>query len=89
MFRGGMVTLIYDRTLALKDGVYDESAALSLMSNDVDQISVSLKELNEIWARALELIIAFTLLTRQLGWVSIVPIIVIISKYNDFPDFVY
>jgi len=30
MFRGGMISLIYERTLRLKDSVMTDSAALSL-----------------------------------------------------------
>lgn len=82
MFRSGMVALIYEKTLVLKDGVYDESAAMSLMSNDVDQISFVLEEMNEIWSRVLEIAIGLPLLTHQLGWVSIVPLIVVISKFR-------
>ena len=72
--------MIYEKTLTLIDGASDESAAVSLMSTDVDQISTCLREVNEIWSRILEIMIGLPLLTRQLGWVSIVPLIVVISK---------
>jgi ATP-binding cassette subfamily C (CFTR/MRP) protein 1 len=84
MFRGGMIALIYDKTLVMKEGAFDESAAMSLMSSDVDQITFALKEVNEIWARLLELCIGLPLLTRQLGWVSMVPLIVVISECPVF-----
>lgn len=32
MFRGGMISLIYERTLTLQDGACSESAAVTLMS---------------------------------------------------------
>ncbi|KAK6826667.1 hypothetical protein RU639_004770 [Aspergillus parasiticus] len=34
LFRGAMISLIHDRTLTLQDGLYTESAALTLMSTD-------------------------------------------------------
>jgi hypothetical protein len=87
MFRGGMVTLIYSRALLLKDGVYEESAAISLMSNDVDQISDCLEELNEVWSRTIEIGIGLPLLTLQLGWVSIIPLLVVFSELTNFLHF--
>jgi ATP-binding cassette subfamily C (CFTR/MRP) protein 1 len=87
MFRGGMVTLIYSRALLLKDGVYEESAAVSLMSNDVDQISDCLEELNEVWSRTIEIGIGLPLLTLQLGWVSIIPLLVVFSEWTNFLHF--
>lgn len=47
MFRGATVTLIYDHLLVLPVDAYDKTAALTLMSTDVDQIILSLVNLNE------------------------------------------
>jgi ATP-binding cassette, subfamily C (CFTR/MRP), member 1 len=80
MFRGAAVSLIYTHTLAIKDHFYDEAAAVTLMSTDVDNIARCLVNLNECWARLLEVIVGTTLLTLQLGWVSVVPIVVVICK---------
>ena len=80
MFRGGMVSLIYDRVLSLREGAFDDSAAVSLMSNDVDQIAFCLEELNECWSRPIEIAIGVPLLTLQLGWVSVVPLVVVACK---------
>lgn len=85
MFRGSTVYLIYNRTLLLKEGVYDESAAVSLMSNDVDRIAFCLTELNECWSRCIEIAIGLTLLSIQLGWVSLVPLVVIACKCTPQP----
>lgn len=80
MFRGATVSMIYNHTLDLGEGTYDNSAAVTLMSNDVDQITFCLEELNECWSRLLEVIIAVPLLTRQLGWVSVMPLVVVVCK---------
>ena len=79
-FRGATVALIYNRTLLLQDGVYDESAAVTLMSTDVDNISSVLVLLNECWAETLEVAIGIYLLARQIGWVCIMPTIVVACK---------
>jgi len=82
MFRGGMVSVIYNKTLTLTEGAVDDSAALSLMSNDVDHIAFCLEELNECWSRLVEISIGIPLLTLQLGWVSIIPLIVVARELS-------
>lgn len=81
MFRGATIALIYHHMLSLPIGAYDESAAMTLMSTDVDRIALCLAELNECWARLIEVAIGITLLALQLKWVSIVPVILVISKF--------
>jgi len=79
MFRRSMVSMIYDRTLTLQDGVYTESAAITLMSTDIDSIVEAYEEINEIWARTIEVAIGIYLLERQVGVMCVVPVIVVIG----------
>ena len=81
MFRGASVSLIYKRALSIQDGLYDESAAVTLMSTDVDRITTCLTELNECWARAVEVALGIFLLALQLGWVCVVPIIIVVGSF--------
>lgn len=81
MFRGGAISLIYEQTVLLKDGAFDESSAVTLMGSDVDRIADCLEHLNECWSRSLEIIIGVPLLTLQLGWVSIMPLVVVFCKF--------
>ncbi|TQV95962.1 ABC transporter [Cordyceps javanica] len=81
MFRGASVCLIYDKALQTRDGVYDESSAVTLMSTDVDQITECLTELNECWARVLEVALGLTMLARQLGWVCVVPLALVVFAF--------
>ncbi|KAJ9195019.1 hypothetical protein DTO164E3_7003 [Paecilomyces variotii] len=78
MFRGAVVSLIYSHTLSLQAGVYDESASVTLMSTDVDIIAQSLQQVNEAWARLIEIGIGIWLLERQLGAVCVAPIVVVL-----------
>ncbi|KAH7319081.1 putative ATP-binding cassette transporter [Rhexocercosporidium sp. MPI-PUGE-AT-0058] len=64
-FRGAMVVLIYNHTLGIQDGLYDESAAVTLMSTDVDNIANILVSLNECWAEVIEVTIGIYLLAQQ------------------------
>jgi ATP-binding cassette, subfamily C (CFTR/MRP), member 1 len=81
MFRGAAISLIYNRTLAIQNRLYDESAAITLMSTDVDRIARCLEGVNECWARAIEVIVGVVLLALQLGWVCVIPIIVVICRF--------
>ncbi len=72
-----MVSLIYAKSLRLPAGLYDDSAALTLMSTDIDRLATSLDSLNEIWARVVEMSIGIWLLERQLGWVCVAPIFLV------------
>jgi ATP-binding cassette, subfamily C (CFTR/MRP), member 1 len=82
MLRGALVGIVYSRTLLLQDGVYDESAAVTHMSTDVDRIASSMMNMNEIWARLIEVAIGVWFLERQLGAVSVVPIIVVVGEFS-------
>lgn len=73
-----MVSLIYARTLELPAGLLNESAAMTLMSTDVDRLAISLDSLNEIWSRIVEVVIGSWLLGRQLGWVCSLPIVIVV-----------
>ncbi|GKZ84302.1 hypothetical protein AnigIFM56816_009624 [Aspergillus niger] len=78
MFRGATVALIYDHTMILPDGTRDETAAVTLMSTDIDMIARSLEQASELWARVVEIAIGIWLLERQLAAVCVAPILVIL-----------
>ncbi|PWY91611.1 P-loop containing nucleoside triphosphate hydrolase protein [Aspergillus sclerotioniger CBS 115572] len=78
MFRGAAVALIYDHTLVIGDGACTESAAVTLMSTDIDMIARSLEQASEMWARLVEIAIGIWLLERQLAAVCVAPILVIL-----------
>lgn len=77
------MSLIYNVTLEYTAGsVNDEAAATTLMSTDVDRTVNSLELLHETWARILEIAIGTWLLTRELGAISIAPILVAIFCFT-------
>ena len=80
MLRGGLVGLIFNKTLILQDGVYDESAAVTHMSTDIDRIATSMQSMNEVWSRLIEVAIGVWLLSIQLGAVSVIPILVVLCE---------
>lgn len=84
-----MITLIYAKTLEIQAGIYDESSALTLMSTDLDRLTLSIESVCEIWATFIEMIIGLWLLQRQLGWVCFAPIVIvggILSHWSTSTD---
>ncbi|KAE8381911.1 putative multidrug resistance protein [Aspergillus bertholletiae] len=75
-FRGSMIALLYNRSLTLQVGLCTESAALTLMSTDIDNIIDLLENIVDIWARLVEIGIGIWLLARQIGGICVTPLIV-------------
>lgn len=80
MLRGALVALIFSKIMVLQDEGYDESAALTHMSTDVDRIAQSMESMPETWARIIEVVIGIWLLSVKLGAASVVPVIVVVGK---------
>lgn len=75
MIRGGLIYMIYGKMIDLKVGNVNESAAMTLMSTDVEQIANSLQFVNDIWANLIQVILATWLLERQLGVACVAPVV--------------
>lgn len=83
MFRGAASLMIYDHALHVPDGSLDDrSATITLMTTDIDRIINCIIILNECWARTIEVGIGIALLALRLGWVCVVPLVVVLSKYS-------
>lgn len=81
MLRGGMISMIYEKMMALPLGNVSESGAMSIMGSDVETLAESFHLLVcNTWANALQLGIAIYLLANQLGAVCVAPLIVAVSK---------
>ncbi|KAJ5817100.1 P-loop containing nucleoside triphosphate hydrolase protein [Penicillium robsamsonii] len=79
VFRGAASSMIYDHALQIPDGTLgDRSATITLMTTDVDRIIACLIELNEFWARTIEVGIGITLLALRLGWVCLMPLAIVL-----------
>ncbi|CAI7605239.1 unnamed protein product [Penicillium palitans] len=79
MFRGAASSMIYDHALDIPDGTLeDRSATITLMTTDVDRIIDCLITLNEFWARTIEVGIGIALLALRLGWVCLMPLVIVL-----------
>ncbi|KAK0112722.1 hypothetical protein ONS95_014458 [Cadophora gregata] len=79
MLRGGMISLLYNKTLQLQESSSTQSAVLTHMSTDLDNAIEFLEKINNIWACVLEIVIGTWLLERQIGAAFVVPLIVALA----------
>lgn len=75
--RGVLATAIYRKTIEAKLSAADDSAALTLMSADVERIIRGLLNINELWANPIEVAFASWLLSRQVGASFVAPLVVV------------
>lgn len=59
----------------------DDSAAMTLMSTDVERIIIGLNMVHETWANVVEVSIGVYLLQRQLGMPAFVALGVALGEY--------
>jgi ATP-binding cassette subfamily C (CFTR/MRP) protein 1 len=83
--RGGLIALIYDRALQIRDVDAKDITAVTVMSTDAERIFRSLLMLHEVWASVMDIGIAIWLLERQIGLASIAPIVVVSCMLLDSP----
>ncbi|KAF6831810.1 ABC multidrug transporter [Colletotrichum musicola] len=67
LFRGGLVSLIFKKTLDLDASSIKDSAPVTLMSVDIENIALAMSFLHDVWAAAIELPVGIYLLYRQVG----------------------
>ncbi|KAI1408189.1 P-loop containing nucleoside triphosphate hydrolase protein [Hypoxylon sp. FL1857] len=77
MARGALAGSVYMKTIEAKISAADDSAALTLMSADVERIIRGCVNIHEFWANAIEVGLACWLLSLQIGAASVAPVIVV------------
>lgn len=80
MIRGGLVGIIFRTMLESRIGNTPESAALTLMSTDVERIAETWSFVNEIWASLIQALIAVWLLEKQIGIACVYPVLISVGK---------
>ncbi|TGO57755.1 hypothetical protein BCON_0062g00250 [Botryotinia convoluta] len=78
MVRGALISAIYSHTLELSLPDLNQSAAVTLMSSDVERICVALQPIHNLWASPLEIALAIWLLQREIGIALLGPLFVTI-----------
>lgn len=91
MMRGALVALVYDKMLTLRAGSVNESAAMTLMSTDVERIGETAEFVFEMWAYVLQIGIAIWLLEARVGVACVAPVVVVAGERDEpaRPCFIY
>ncbi|UKZ47330.1 hypothetical protein TrVGV298_001548 [Trichoderma virens] len=76
MLRGVLVSAVFSKVTEVSIVAVDDSAALTLMSSDVDVIGRAMRQIHEFWANVFQIGIATWLLSKQIGYAAAGPIIV-------------
>ncbi|KAI2468461.1 ABC transporter type 1, transmembrane domain-containing protein [Annulohypoxylon bovei var. microspora] len=77
MARGALANAVYMKTTESKITAADDSAALTLMSADIERIIRGCLNIHEFWANTIEVGLACWLLSRQIGAASVAPVVVV------------
>ncbi|OAA72237.1 ABC transporter, transmembrane region, type 1 [Cordyceps fumosorosea ARSEF 2679] len=67
LFRGSLISAIFDKTLRVSSHAASDAEAMTLMSADIDRIGESMEDVHELYAGPLELGLTLWLLYRFLG----------------------
>jgi ATP-binding cassette, subfamily C (CFTR/MRP), member 1 len=78
--RSASISLIFSTALASASG-FDESQAVTLISTDVESVSSTLVVAIDIWAKFAQIAIGIWLLWRQIGPISISPILIVFISF--------
>lgn len=73
-----LVTEIFTKATKARIGTGDDSAALTLMSTDMERIKTGFRNLHEIWASIIQAALAGWMLYNRLGVVFVAPVGVVI-----------
>ncbi|KAK4444468.1 ATP-binding cassette-containing protein [Podospora aff. communis PSN243] len=77
MIRGAVVGLINNKSLTQRSGGYDDGKAVTLMSTDAENLGQTASMFHEAWAHFVEVMIGLTMLAHQVGWIFVVPVVII------------
>ncbi|KAK0099337.1 hypothetical protein ONS96_008565 [Cadophora gregata f. sp. sojae] len=80
IIRGSRVALIYHRALEGESGKHEDGNVVTLLNSDVESIDTVGEMFHETWAQLLEVVVGTALLTRQIGWLSPVPLVLVFCK---------
>ena len=86
MLRGSLVAKIFDHILLVDMNGTKPTAAITLMSTDIETIARGLQNFSDIWAMAIELAVGIYLLARFVGPATVLVVIPsLCENYSSLP----
>ncbi|EGX94981.1 ABC transporter, transmembrane region, type 1 [Cordyceps militaris CM01] len=86
LFRGSLVSIIFNKTLRVSSNAASDAEAMTLMSADIDRIGISMEDVHELYAGPTELGITLWLLYRLLGVAMSASTAFIVGRYTFLPN---
>lgn len=85
MIRGAVVGLINNKSFTQQSTGHDDGRPVTLMSTDAESVGQAASMFHETWAQVIEVLLGTTMLAREVGWVCLVPYIIIFCKSLQYP----
>lgn len=82
--RGSIIPLVFQKSLLVDSAAsstFSPTAALTLVSTDIETISGGIPQIHETWSNLIEIGLAIYLLSRQLGAASVMGVGFAIGAY--------
>ena len=76
MIRASLISSIYNKTTEISITALDNSAAVTLMSTDIERIVQGLMIFHELWANFIQIGLGTWLLQRELGLACLAPVVI-------------
>lgn len=83
--RGGLISLVYQRSLDIRATEGGDISAVALMGTDIERIAEEMEMFHEIWACFIDILIACWLLERQLSLACLAPIALVLGAFHARP----
>lgn len=80
MVRGGLISIIYQKTISISPADTMRHDPMVLMGTDIEKIALSLRQVHEVWASVIEIALALWLLERQMGVAFVAPAILTLGS---------
>jgi ATP-binding cassette, subfamily C (CFTR/MRP), member 1 len=82
MIRGAIVSKVYTKVNETSITDFDDSAALTLMSTDVERVTNGLNVVHEVWANVIEVTIGIYLLQLQIGLTALTALAIAFGSFS-------
>lgn len=83
--KSALVGIIHDKTIHLPRAAHDDGEAVTLMTTDTEGLDGVPEMFHETWAQALEVVIGLILLSREVGWIWPLPLVLIFRESLESP----
>lgn len=77
--KGGLIGLVYQKTLEVRAAELGEITAIALMGTDVERIGFNFLQIHDLWASVIEIGVAVWLLEQQVFIACLAPVLVILG----------